>query len=397
MPTNTSTSDARIIFLVCFFITLSFFSIDLINPALPSIMYHFNTDADHIQAIVLVYSLGIGLSQFVYGPLSDRFGRRTIVFIGASICLMGNVFAACATSLTHLMIARFVGAFGSGAGIITARVVLRDRFSGIKLLKSFSYLSMAINISPALAPVLGGVIQQTLGWRWTFIFLSMWAVILLISLAYGLPETLPKEKRLTQLSLNTMLTAYCSLIRNRTFLHSTLLSGTCLAIGLTYLLMSPFLYQLVLGLSPAQNGFVYIANAIGFIVGAFSVNYFSTSQTPSKLVFAGLLSCLLGSVSLLAIGLCDILNIWVLILPTSVNSAGIGLIMPAASSITFSSLNVGTGMAAALLGGIRLLIVTLCLVLVLFVPEHNQIPMGTLLVLFAGISLLIYWRLSKAL
>lgn len=391
----TTTSDARIIFLVCFFTTLSFFSVDLISPSLPSIMRDFNTSSDHIQFIVLIYALGGGLSQFIYGPLGDRFGRRTIIFSGAIICLIGNIIAAFAPSLLYLTIARFIGAFGASAGMLIARVVFRDQFSGAKLLKAFSYLSMSINISPAIAPVVGGLIQQWLGWRWAFAFLSVWALIVLTSLAYGLPETLPKAQRLPKLNLHIMLSTYITILRNRRFLYGSLLSGTGLGIGLSYLFMSPFIYQLALGISPAENGTIYVTNAIGFFIGAVIVNRLCMRIPALTLTFSGLLICLISNCALLAFGLFGILNIWVLMLPSAITSIGLGLVMPSSGSVTFSSINHSTSMASALMGGIRLLIVSVCLILVLLVPEETQVPMAILILTFTVISLFLYSRLAK--
>ena len=389
---KNSTSDARLILLVCFFTTLSFFSVDLVTPALPSIMRSLATNAGHIKFIVLTYLVGIGIAQFFYGPLSDRFGRRCVVLIGASICLIGNLLAAHAHSLWQLGLARFISAFGSGASMIIARVVFRDVFTESRLLRANSFFSMSVNISPAIAPFIGGLMQQYLGWRYTFLFLSAWAVLVLITLSRYLPETLPKAKRI-KINIPIMLVRYRHILRNRQFLYSALLSGTCLAASLVYFLMSPFLYQLIMGLSPAQNGLVYLANAAGFILGVLPVNRLSYKYTPQQFMMVGLGVCLTASILMLTIGLLGIIQPWGLLLPAGLNSIGFGLTMPASSTLSIGSVKSGTGLAAALLGGIRLLTVAICSTFAVLLHEHNQIPLGFLMMGLICISLFWYRKL----
>jgi DHA1 family 2-module integral membrane pump EmrD-like MFS transporter len=356
-------------------------------------MHSFKTDPNHIQIIIFVYILGLSLSQFFYGPLSDRYGRRIVVILGASTCFAGNLFAIFAHSLVQLIIARFICAFGAGAGMILARVVFRDCFSGTTLLRANSYFSMSVNISPAIAPFIGGLIQEDLGWRWTFLLLAVWAFIVFITSKRNLPETLATEKQIP-LHLRSLFHTYYRILKDKPFIYSALLSGTTLGASLTYLFMSPFLYQLTLHLSPSQNGLVYLANAGGFLLGATCVNRLSERYTPYQFIRSGLAICLLAALVLLTLGLWGIINIWVLLIPAGMNSIGSGFVMPATGVIALENMEMGAGRAASLLGGIRLLIVAFCSLLVILVHEFNQTPMASLMLGFSVAGVFFYRELT---
>jgi Bcr/CflA subfamily drug resistance transporter len=386
-------SDNRLILLVCLFSSLGFFSIDLITPSLPSMMESLHSGTGQIQSVVLIYILGLGISQFFYGPLGDKFGRRSVVIIGALICLIGNGLAIVSHSLIQLMMARFIGAFGGGAGMAISRVIFRDRFNGAKLIKASAYFTMSANISPAIAPFCGGLIEQHLGWRFAFLLLTIWAFIVLLTLIVGLPETHPVEKRTRHIDLKTMFHIYYKTLMNPHFTYSALISASSLASSISYLLISPFIYQFAIGLSPSQNGLVYLGNALSFLSGAFFVSRSRHRSHPRHLISSGLLICFCSSVLLLLGGLLHYLTVWSVLIPTMGNSLGLGMIMPTIAMLALSTIEQHIGMASALFTILRFIVLAICSLLVLPLGAHSQLPMAFLMLGFTLFSCFFYSRL----
>ena len=138
-------------------------AIDFYLPSFPALALAFDTDTEHVQLSLASYFAGLAIGQLVYGPLADRFGRRTPLLVGVSLFTLASLACAVAPSLEWLIAARFVQALGGCAGMVISRAVVRDLCDPISSAKVFSQLMLVMGLAPILAPVAGGLLLNAFG------------------------------------------------------------------------------------------------------------------------------------------------------------------------------------------------------------------------------------------
>ena len=174
--------------------TLPALCTDMYLPGFPAVAHSFHVQISALQLTFASFSLGAGLGQLFYGPISDRFGRRLPVLFGLILFIASSVLCGTATNLSELIIYRFLQALGGAGGMVIARAIVRDRLSGIEMAKMMSAMGMIFVLSPTLAPSIGSLILRFGHWPWIFIGLAIFGVIILIG-TLGIQESLPPENR----------------------------------------------------------------------------------------------------------------------------------------------------------------------------------------------------------
>ena len=160
-------------------------------PAIADMARELNVREGAVQSVMAAYLLTYGLSQLVYGPLSDRVGRRPVILAGMSIFMLATLVAITTHSLTVLIIASAIQGMGTGVGGVMARTLPRDLYEGTQLRHANSLLNMGILVSPLLAPLIGGVLDTVWNWRACYIFLLILCAGVTFSMARWMPETRP--------------------------------------------------------------------------------------------------------------------------------------------------------------------------------------------------------------
>ncbi|MGD9957450.1 MAG: Bcr/CflA family efflux MFS transporter, partial [Candidatus Nanopelagicales bacterium] len=206
-------------------------SLDLYLPAFPEIAQSFGVSTGDVQLTFAACLLGLGLGQLVYGPLSDRFGRKPPLLAGLVLYVAASLLCAAAPSLVALTSLRFVQGLGGCAGLVIARAIVRDGFDGPELTRSFSVIASVSMVAPLLAPSAGALVLRTTSWRVLFVVIAAFGAACLVA-ALRLPETHPHNRR-TEQGLLSSLAGYGRLLANRSFVLpasiAALGSGTLLA------------------------------------------------------------------------------------------------------------------------------------------------------------------------
>ena len=245
-------------------------SIDLYLPGLPAIARDFGVDAEAAQFSMAAFFIGMAIGQLVYGPLSDRFGRRIPLLFGVVVYVVASLGCAMAPTIDWLIAGRFLQALGACAGVVIARAVVRDRYDHHESARIFSLLVLVLGVAPMIAPTVGGWIITLAGWRAIFYALALFGLIVGIGVYFSLEESRSSETH--ELARGeSAIGAYGRLLGKSRLLGYVLagaLNGACL---FTYISTAPTLMIGTWGFSSHQFGLLFALMAVG-VIGSSQVN-----------------------------------------------------------------------------------------------------------------------------
>ncbi|HYD05399.1 MAG TPA: Bcr/CflA family efflux MFS transporter, partial [Reyranella sp.] len=222
-------------------------TMSIYTPVMPLIGTDLGAGADSVKVTLTTYMLGFAIGQLFYGPLSDRFGRRPIVLAGVAFFTLTSLGCAFAPSIAGLIGLRVLQGLGAASGAVMGRALLRDAYDAKEMPLVMSWIALAINVSPAIAPSIGGLLGQEFGWRATFWFVGGFGALLLAALVLLLEET--NRFRSTSVDLGALMRGSGEMLRNRRFLGYVLTLGFAFAINFGMLAGTPFILQDQLGFS----------------------------------------------------------------------------------------------------------------------------------------------------
>lgn len=272
-----------VLYLIVFLGLLSAFGpfvIDMYLPALPEMADVFHCETSVVQLGLMFCMVGLALGQLLFGPASDKYGRRPVliltllIFVGASLicCLSG--------SISVFIAARFLQGIGGAGGIVLSRSIAADIYSGRELAKLIAILSAINNIAPVAAPVAGGGVAHVWGWQGIFVVLLALGVFLTV-MSFSLKESLEKANRFKG-SLVASLKGYAMVLRVKGFGAYSLVYALSMAALFAYISSTPFIVQKVYGFSELQFSLVFAVNAIGLATGSALTLKFQTMQKATR-------------------------------------------------------------------------------------------------------------------
>lgn len=323
-------------------------SIDMYLPSLPSLSRDLSASASAAQLTLSACLLGLALGQVIAGPLSDTLGRRRPLLVGLVAYVLASLLCVVAPSVSMLIGLRLVQGAAGAAGIVIARAIVRDKYSGIAAARFFSILMLVSGIAPIAAPVIGGLLLRFTSWRGVFIILAILVTLMLLAVITGLGETLPPERRQSG-ELRTTLATFRRLLADRLFVGYALSCGLSFAAMFSYISGSPFVIQDIYGLSPQAFSIIFAINALG-IAAMGQVSGRLVGRVASGRLLAGALTAVAvgGVVLLLAvitgIGLIGILPALFIVVASQ------GMVFPNATALALADHPRTASSASALLG-----------------------------------------------
>jgi MFS transporter, DHA1 family, multidrug resistance protein len=237
--------------------------IDLYLPAFPAIQQSYAAETGQVQLTLVAFFVALALGQLLYGPLADRFGRRGPLAFGFSVFFAASIGAALSTSITALIVWRFLQGIGACAGMVISRSIARDLGSGERVARLFSLTVLVLGVSPILAPSVGAALLTVFPWKATFWFMAGFAIVALCVIAFALEESLAATNRAKD--LRAAFVAYARLLVDPHYLRPVLTGAFAQAGFFTYLAGSPAVLISLHGVSPTEYSLLFGLNAIALI------------------------------------------------------------------------------------------------------------------------------------
>jgi DHA1 family bicyclomycin/chloramphenicol resistance-like MFS transporter len=322
---------------------------DLYLPAFPALAAEFGASAAEVQRTLSASFLGMALGQAVYGPLSDRFGRRRPIMAGMALFALASAGCALATGITGLTALRLLQALGGCAGAVVARAVVRDLAEGPAMVRLMARLMLVFAVAPILGPSLGGLLLALGGWRAIFWLLALYGVASVLAVWRLLPESLPPPRR-QQGGAAEVLATYARLLGDRGFMAYAL--GGTLAMGalFAYIAAAPFLFMRLHGVSPQGFAVFFGVNAVGIVAASQLVGWLAGRVPPARILAwaqGGALGVALLLVLVAATGLG---GFWAMVAALWCLIASLGGIMPTAAALAMAGQGRVAGAASAVIG-----------------------------------------------
>jgi len=324
-------------------------SMDMYLPSLPDIAHVLSAPVARTQLTISSYLIGFAAGQMIYGPLSDRYGRRPVLLAAVALYLASTLACAAAQSVDVLIAARALqGISGSGA-IVLARAIVRDVYSGVQAARELSLMGSISATAPIVAPMIGGVLQAAFGWRANFICMSAGGLIALVVAARLLPETLRPANRAGSLSFFSMMRGYGAVARHRGFLIYLGIITTTYAGLFAWVSGASVVLQGVYGLSPVTFGFTFALGAAGYMLGAMIATRLVVRLGLDRTIGVGVVVIAAGGLALVLAVATGIPGLW-LVAAMALYLAGVGLAMPQAMAGALTPFPDRAGTAASLMG-----------------------------------------------
>jgi len=381
--------------LLAFLTALGPLSTDMYLPSLPAIAAALGSDSAGAQMTLSAFLFGFAGGQIFYGPLSDRFGRKPVLLGGMALFITASLACAFAPDMTWLVAGRFFQALGASGPIVLGRAIVRDLYEGPRAGRELSRMGTVMGVVPALAPLLGGVLETAFGWRSSFFATAFFGVALGTIVILMLPETL-RERSPHAVSLRSIFAGFKVLLQHPRYRFYVSLSALAYSGLFTFISGSSFVLQKVYGLSVMGFSMVFSFVVLGFVTGTLvaqrAVGRLGLDRTIG-----------LGVMALAGGGAAMMLAVWFgpgspleIMLPMTLYTMGLGLVMPQSMAGAMTPFPERAGAASSLLGLIQMMMAALVGTLLgQMLDWGSALPLPALILVLGGSALLVHRMMTR--
>ncbi len=353
-------------------------STNIYAPSLPSMVAFFGTDAASVQMTISIYMACFAFGQLVYGPMSDRFGRRPVLLGGLAIFVATTILIIVLPSLYRsievVIIGRGLQALGACAGPIVARAIMRDLYTREETAKVMAYVALAMGLAPAFAPVLGGYLEVWFDWRASFVAVLIFAGLVFLA-ALRLPETNKYREANAAEKPLTMITNYSMLLRSREYWSFVMAGSLVFGAMFVFQVGAPFVTIDLLGYSPAAYGWLSVTGIGGYMAGSLVTSRITERVGVDRMVPIGVVLVTIGGAAFFIMGVIGYLSVWSIFGPLAFMAFGMALLFPSTLAGSVSVMPRIAGAASALYGFIQMMTAAITITIVGLLADGTHMPM----------------------
>lgn len=319
-------------------------------PSMPAMQEGLGASTSAVQLTMTAYLAAFALVQLVFGPLSDRFGRRPVMLTGGVLFIAGSLICMLAGSIEAVIAGRAVQAIGACAGAVSSRAVVRDLFEGPELTRVMAAIAMAFSAVPAVAPVIGGLLQELAGWHGSFAASALFGVLVLVPVVLFLRET--NGNKADRLDFASLRQSY-GIVAGHPQFRAYALTTACIMAGLfAFLTGAPtaFVGEGPGKISPIEFGIYPALSIPGFIISGMIVRKSVKELGDSALIKRGALFSCLGGILMVLFVAIDVGGIWEALIPMLMFVVGMGFVFSVGHAGALRHFPERAGAASALMG-----------------------------------------------
>ena len=369
-------------------------SMDMYLPSLPDIAHVLAAPTARVQLTVSSYLIGFAVGQMIYGPLSDRHGRRPVLLAALALYVASTLVCAATQSVDPLIGARFLQGIGGSGSIVLARAIVRDLYSGVQAARELSLMGSISAFAPIVAPMIGGVLQTAFGWRASFIAMAAFGVVTLVVAGRLLPETL-RQRAGQPISLSSVVGGYGAVLRHRGFLVYLGILTISYAGLFAWISGASVVLQGIYGLSAVAFGFTFALGAAGYMLGATVATRLVVRLGLDRTMGLGVMVLAAGGLALAAVVAAGIPGVW-LVAAMAIYLAGLGLAMPQAMAGALTPFPDRAGTAASLMGLVQQTVAAVVAAIVGDYLGRSAWPVAGVVVAMGCLTLLL-WAFTRRL
>jgi MFS transporter, DHA1 family, multidrug resistance protein len=362
---------------------LGFSALHMVVPALPILTRVFHEDAGRVQLVLTLYLAGIAAGQLVYGPISDRFGRRPVLLAGLALFVAGSLLCGVAQSLTALILGRVLQAVGACAGIVLGRAIIGDVWEREAAARGIALVMMAMTLAPAVSPAIGAYLAEWVSWRAIFALLGLLGAAVLAITAARLAET---NRRPVRLDLVGMAGSYLTLLRSPQFRAFALCSAATSASWFTFCGSAPYVLSSVMHRSPSAYGLFILPAMATYMLGNAIAVRFAARWGSMSLFIAGLALSFVSGIAMTLWCLAEA-DPWVLFVPITISSIGNGMSQPPAMAAGITVYPRIAGAASGLIGCLQMAVSGVGTFAVGVLPHDSALPMVAVVGIFMAMAM----------
>lgn len=352
----------------------SIMSTDLYTPSLPYLTEYFATTPEMLKLTISLNLIAYGLAQLIYGPLSDRFGRRPIFLTTIFLFVVASIACGLAKTIDQLLVARILQGFFAAAEVVMCLAVFKDLFTEQEQVKAFAIYGMAIAMTPAVAPVFGGYIHVLLGWEYNFFLTALIGVLTVILIFFLLPESTTPDPH--ALKLKSIFRNYRSVFFNRVFLVYACLSGVALGFVYVFVTAAPFILISYFGVETQHFGYYQAVIVVAFFLGSLLATRLVDFRPSLQILNFGLLIAVFGAFIVLGLVFIGGLSPYSLAFGYLFIAFGIGPIFAVAPTKAMAAVEKSVGSAAAAFGSIEIGLSGIIAAMVSVIHDGTAAPFG---------------------
>lgn len=346
---------------------LGFLATDMYLPAFAAMQEDLQTPAAAISASLSLFLAGFAFAQLLWGPLSDRYGRKPILLTGLAIFAVACLGMLWVRDATWLLVLRFIQAFGVCAAAVTWQALVTDYYPASRVNRIFATIMPLVGLSPALAPLLGSWILVHFDWQ------AIFATLFIITLVLMLPAFTLKPAQVKPAENNASRVTFLSLLRSRAYRGNVLVYAACSASFFAWLTGSPFILH-DMGYSPAVIGLSYVPQTIAFLVGGYGCRAALQKWQGQQMLPWLLVLFAISVIATWAVGFITNVGLTEILIPFCVMAVANGAIYPIVVAQALRPFPHATGRAAALQNTLQL---GLCFLASLVVSALIATPLMT--------------------